>query len=117
GTALAALVVERVARRSFADVSTERVLRPLRMTSSSWERRRAVYPVVDLVSTAPDLARFGRAVLRGGELDGARILSERSVDEMLEGSLGWQETKIGKYALVGHEGEDARASTGLYLDR
>jgi CubicO group peptidase (beta-lactamase class C family) len=35
-----------------------------------------------LTSTAPDYARFVRMILRGGELDGARILSQASVAEM-----------------------------------
>jgi CubicO group peptidase (beta-lactamase class C family) len=117
GSAVAALAVERVAQRSFADESTARVFEPLRMKNTEWDRRRAVYPVVDLLSSAADLARFGRAVLRGGELDGARILPETAVDEMLRDSLGWQHTKIGSFALTGHEGEDKRASTGFYLDR
>lgn len=33
-------------------------------------------------STAPDLWRFARMVLNGGELDGARVLSERTVERM-----------------------------------
>ena len=117
GSAVAALVVERVAGRSFADESTARVFEPLHMKSTEWDRRRAVYPVVDLKSNASDLARFGRAMLRGGELDGTRILPESAVDEMLRDSLGWQHTKIGAYALAGHEGEDKRASAGFYIER
>ena len=35
-----------------------------------------------LVSTAPDYTRFVRMVLRGGELDGARVLKSETVDEM-----------------------------------
>ena len=31
-------------------------------------------------SSAPDLLRFGRAMLRGGELDGVRVLGPRSLD-------------------------------------
>lgn len=117
GSAVAALAVELIAKRSFAEESTARVIEPLRMKSTEWDRRRAVYPVVDLQSSAGDLARFGRAILRGGELDGTRILPESAVDEMLRDSLGWQHTKIGAHALTGHEGEDKRASTGFYLER
>jgi CubicO group peptidase (beta-lactamase class C family) len=117
GSAVAALAVERIAGRSFAEESTARVFEPLRMKSTEWDRRRAVYPVVDLQSSAADLSRFGRAILRGGELDGTRILAESAVDEMLRDSLGWQHTTIGVHALTGHEGEDKRASTGFYLDR
>jgi CubicO group peptidase (beta-lactamase class C family) len=117
GSAVAALAVERVAQRSFAEESNARVFEPLRMKSTEWDRRRAVYPVVDLRSSAADLARFGRAMLRGGELDGTRILPESAVEEMVRDSLGWQHTKIGAYALTGHEGEDKRASTGFYIER
>jgi CubicO group peptidase (beta-lactamase class C family) len=35
-----------------------------------------------LVSTAPDYARFVRAMLRGGELDGNRVLRAETVAEM-----------------------------------
>ena len=35
-----------------------------------------------LVSTAPDYTRFVRMVLRGGELDGVRVLKSETVDEM-----------------------------------
>ena len=35
-----------------------------------------------LIGTAPDYARFVRAMLRGGELDGKRVLSEAGVAEM-----------------------------------
>jgi CubicO group peptidase (beta-lactamase class C family) len=39
-------------------------------------------------STAPDYIRFLRAILRGGELDGARVLEPASVELMLTASLG-----------------------------
>lgn len=39
-------------------------------------------------TTAPDYIRFLRAILRGGELDGARILAPESVELMLTASLG-----------------------------
>lgn len=39
-------------------------------------------PSGGLFSTAPDLARFYRMVLRGGELDGERILSAEAVEQM-----------------------------------
>lgn len=40
-----------------------------------------------IFSTAGDLARFGEAIRRGGELDGRRILGEASVAEMLRDQL------------------------------
>jgi len=41
-----------------------------------------------LSSTAHDYARFTRMILRGGELDGQRILSEASVAEMARNQIG-----------------------------
>jgi CubicO group peptidase (beta-lactamase class C family) len=40
-----------------------------------------------IFSTAGDLARFGEAIRRGGELDGRRMLSEAGVAEMLRDQL------------------------------
>lgn len=145
GAALAAYAVERISGASFADASARAVFAPLAMRRTTWapcpdpERAAphalrdgvfaradrspyAVYPAVDLWASAQDLARFGRAILRGGELDGARILSAASVDLMLrearpDQALGWQIRTIGGARVVGHEGEDEGASTGLYVDR
>jgi CubicO group peptidase (beta-lactamase class C family) len=41
-----------------------------------------------LTSTAPDYAKFLRAILRGGELDGKRVLSKESVAEMSRNQIG-----------------------------
>jgi CubicO group peptidase (beta-lactamase class C family) len=143
GAALAALAVEHVAGESFAKVSARRVFTPLRMTSTGWtatasppvatpyahrqgafvalpQPSHAVYPAVDLFSSAHDLARFARAILRDGELDGARILSAASVRAMVQGegdqALAWQLRTIGGARVTGHEGEDAGATTALFLD-
>jgi CubicO group peptidase (beta-lactamase class C family) len=42
----------------------------------------ALAPAGSLLTTVLDLARFGRMLLQGGELDGARIVSEDSLREM-----------------------------------
>jgi CubicO group peptidase (beta-lactamase class C family) len=41
-----------------------------------------------LFSTAPDYLRFTRMVLRGGELDGERVLSQASVDALGRNQIG-----------------------------
>ena len=43
---------------------------------------RLQHPAGGLWSTAHDIVRFGRAMLRGGELDGVRVLEPQSVAEM-----------------------------------
>lgn len=148
GVALAAFAVERVSGEPFARFSTRRVFEPLGMRSTGWSavpfaspavpytRRdgrfvavshasHAVYPSADLYSTARDLARFARAILGEGELEGSRVLSAKSVDAMLrvdpdggaaDQALAWQVRTIGSLRVAGHEGEDDGASTALYLD-
>ena len=43
-----------------------------------------------LFTTAPDLARFARMLVNGGELDGKRILSSKSVSAMTRNHLSWR---------------------------
>lgn len=145
GASLAALAVERVTGETFAHVSARQVFQPLRMTSTGWtapsrpalvvatphayrdgtyvalpQASHAVYPAVDLRSSPRDLGRFARAILREGELDGTRVLSADGIRTMLHGdgeqALAWQLRTIGGAHVIGHEGEDAGASTALFLD-
>ena len=151
GPSLAALAVERASGTRFADRARERVFAPLGMRATAFGQdalpagsrvaapyaargdgfvrlsppSHVLYPVVDLFSTPRDLARFARAIARGGELDDVRILSAPSVSEMLRvqlpdaapgEALGWQARTFGGRSVVGHEGEDSGVSTGLYLD-
>lgn len=144
GVSLAALAVEHVSGESFSHYAEAHVFVPLRMTHATYETApndaafphrgttplprpsHALYPIVDLYASANDLGRFARAILRGGELDGARILSPTSVDEMLrppfpavapDQALGWQLRTFCDRATAGHEGEDQGASTAMFLDR
>ena len=41
-----------------------------------------------LIGTAPDYLRFLRMLLRGGELDGRRLLAEATVAELLANQIG-----------------------------
>jgi CubicO group peptidase (beta-lactamase class C family) len=146
GAALAALAVERISGEGFVDFTRRRLFVPLGMKSTGWRAPRpehaatphalrdggfvalpqashAVYPVVDLRSSAHDLARFARAILREGELDGTRILAPPSIRTMLSAdardgdqALAWQLRTIGGQRVTGHEGEDAGATTALFLD-
>ena len=106
GFALLGHLVATRSRRPFPDVVRERVLAPLGMTRSSFPvevsgpgiatayggsiaggagRKPAPYvrnlsgPAGALLTSARELAQFGRMVLRGGELDGVRLLSESTL--------------------------------------
>jgi CubicO group peptidase (beta-lactamase class C family) len=150
GPSLAAFVVERVTHMRFADRVAMQIFEPLGMTTAFFLQpsarpprptatpyasrgtevlrlappSHALYPVVDMFASARDLVRFGRAIVRGGELDGVRILRTETVAEMLhvpfdaapDDALGFQVRTFGGARVFGHEGEDVGASTGLYID-
>ncbi len=109
--ALAGWIAARAEGVSFDELARKGLFEPLRMTHSSLIPPRdagpalaAAYgrsgpfsgservphetvsgtaPAGALITTASDLARFGTALLRGGELDGARVLTPESVAEMM----------------------------------
>lgn len=106
GTALAGYIVEQVSGEHFADYVERHVFEPLGMTASTFreplpaelEDRIArghqledgrltarpfqyyslIMPAGSATVSGPDMARFMLAMLNGGELDGARILSPES---------------------------------------
>lgn len=104
GIDLAGLALERVARRGFAEHMRRAWLEPLGMAHSSFVLDEHVAPHLahgqvkghvagpvtirdvpagGLFSSATDLAQFMRLVLRGGELDGRRLLRPETVAAML----------------------------------
>jgi len=114
----AGLVIERASGQSLGDYLTANLWGPLGMTHTTFapdeDARRSLMPMHSRMpdgslapngvempippevhsggggsySTVGDYARFMRALLRGGELDGTRVLSEASVDLMFTPSLG-----------------------------
>jgi CubicO group peptidase (beta-lactamase class C family) len=98
--AVAAHVVEAISGETFDAYAERHVFAPLRMTSSSFRQpiptalreRRAdmpdlpplvTYPAGGLATTADDMGRFLRSMLRGGELEGGRILRPDTVSLLL----------------------------------
>lgn len=161
GFILLASVVEAVSGRSLAELAAERVLEPLGMRDSCFcpspeltarcaateELRDGVLQGVvhdqnarylggvggnaGLFTTAGDLARFARAMLRGGELDGERVLTEESVDAVMtehhapgevRRTLGWRLANPTDVHLHGAPTAESVGHTGftgtcLWIDR
>jgi uncharacterized protein YbbC (DUF1343 family)/CubicO group peptidase (beta-lactamase class C family) len=84
-----------------------------------------------LFSTAADLARFARMLLRGGELDGTRVLAPLTVAKMIEPAspedhlnqraLGWDvdssfSANRGELLPVGSFGHTGFTGTSLWID-
>jgi CubicO group peptidase (beta-lactamase class C family) len=74
--------------------------------------RRHPMPAGGLFSTAGDMARFGQMLLRGGELDGHRVLSEASVAEMCRRQT--PESVKERYGLGLAVGDDVYGHGGAY---
>lgn len=140
---LLAEIVERVRGRSFAALMREDLFAPLGMAATTFDPRDGAPPglpiegrlgppgvdgetVLDyfvalampgggLWSTAEDIARFGRAMLLGGRVDGVRVLGRPFVEAMTrlqtaglaeagtgrppDYALGWGRTGIGPGAI------------------
>ena len=107
-----ALVIEVVSGQSFDQFLDSRIFKQLRMVDTGFyvpdeKRARLVDPIPSgrpalwdvtkpaklfsggggLVSTAPDYLRFCQMLLNGGELDGVRILSAKTVQQMTTNAL------------------------------
>ena len=143
-TALAGLIVETVAGVPFNDYIRREILAPLGMEHSSFveplpeslkqhmaksyavEAGRFVEKPFEIISsfgpagalsaTATDMARFGQAILNGGELDGRRIIRADTLKQMLSRAfshddrlmgmaLGFYEEDVNGVRLVGHGGD------------
>jgi CubicO group peptidase (beta-lactamase class C family) len=112
GVDVLARVIEAVSGQSFDHFLDNRIFKPLHMVDTGFyvpaeKRARLVDPIPGgrpalwdvtkpaklfsggggLVSTAPDYLRFCQILLNGGELDGARILSEKTVQQMTTNGL------------------------------
>ncbi len=154
GFSLLGYMAARLNGRSFPEFVRERVLGPLGMARSSFPvepsgpdvvvaygsvfkggaGRRPAGPLKNwsgpagaLVTSALELSRFGRMVLRSGELDGSRILAKETLDEATrvhalnhpdldEGlGLGFFVSRWRGRPLVGHDGGLAGIATRIAL--
>jgi CubicO group peptidase (beta-lactamase class C family) len=139
GMALAGYIVERAAGESYADYVAEHMLHPLGMMHATFRQPlpedlapliaksysradRPPWPFFETIAASPagalsatggDMGRFMLALLHGGSLDGARVLSEESLDGMMapqittaSGSMGlvFYETRLEGARFVGHNG-------------
>lgn len=139
GLALAGYIVERVSGEPYPAYIQRYTLDPLGMNHSTFRQplpdnlaplmakgyRRSdkaplaffetiVAPTGGLSATGADIGRFIRALLNGGELDGARILSKARLEEMMApasatpaGYLGlvFFGGKVADRDSIGHDGE------------
>jgi CubicO group peptidase (beta-lactamase class C family) len=86
----------------------------------------AFYPAASLRVSILGLSRFLIAIANGGELDGERVLTQESVDEILRyqipdvdgrQALTFRDRDVNGHLYVGHSGETFGASTQMLLSR
>lgn len=144
-------VVEAASGEDFRARSEARLLEPLALDGAGWfledvERARiatpfvwsartrrftpvphggyAFYPASSLRVSIAGMARYARAVARGYELDGARVLSEALRDEMhrvpfpgadRDQAHAWNYASIRGHRFLHHSGSTNGGSTQLYV--
>jgi CubicO group peptidase (beta-lactamase class C family) len=106
---------------SYANEAGNFVEKPFEIVSS-------FAPAGAMSATSTDMAKFSLAILNGGELNGNRILREETVEQMLTRNfthddrmmgmaLGFYETEINGFRIVGHGGDTAWFHSDLGIDR
>jgi CubicO group peptidase (beta-lactamase class C family) len=152
GLTLVGHLVERLSGKSLEDYSREAIFEPLGMTETSWrgagfapQSGLAVphrwsadgglvplgaygypdWPAGSLRTSAPHLARLMRMLMNRGEVDGVRVLTQASVDEMtrLQAPTADHQQGLVLYFLdaptvagarMGHNGADPGVRTEMY---
>jgi CubicO group peptidase (beta-lactamase class C family) len=150
GVALAGYIVERASGEPFASYVQRHILDRLDMRLSTFQQPLpdalaplmakgyrvanspplphfetiAMAPSGGLSATGVDMGRFMRALLGGGALDGARILSEASLEAMMAPSnptpagylgLAFFGTKVADQDAIGHDGATMTFFSSLTL--
>jgi hypothetical protein len=82
GLNIAGRVLEVMTKRSFEQLMSERICRPLMMRNTNFSSFNAVNPSGGAISTANDYMNFLTMILNNGMFNGKRILSEKAIEEM-----------------------------------
>jgi CubicO group peptidase (beta-lactamase class C family) len=150
-TALAGYVVQRVSGQPLDRYIDDHIFKPLKMSRSTFVQPLPTdlqpfmsqgyrlasqpakdfefvepYPAGGLTTTAADMVRFIRAELRGGELDGARILGaptlakmharQFGLDPRMNGMcLSFYEESLNGHRIIGHGGDTLWFHSALHL--
>jgi CubicO group peptidase (beta-lactamase class C family) len=154
-TALAGLIVSNISGLEFTDYIQRNILDPLGMANSSFveplpehladnmtvsyksDKGRLIEQPFEIITnfapagaesaTSVDMVKFGQAILNGGELNGARILRQETVEQMLSESfshdprlmgmgLGFYATDYNGFRVMGHGGDTRWFHSYLGID-
>ncbi|GAA1787331.1 beta-lactamase family protein [Planosporangium flavigriseum] len=111
---------DRLAALYLPDPATGRAVREDRLSAGARRRPTIFSGGGGLISTAADYHRFTQMLLRGGELDGARVLGSRTVRLMtanhLPGGLDLGQLSTGGFAESTFDGVGFGLGFGIVLD-
>jgi CubicO group peptidase (beta-lactamase class C family) len=82
GSNIVGRVLEVVGKKGFERLMMDRIFRPLGMKRSTFASEFAVNPFSGATSTPADFLKFEVMLLKGGTVNGKKILSESSIQEM-----------------------------------
>jgi CubicO group peptidase (beta-lactamase class C family) len=83
GVSIAAKVLEAATKKTFDRLASEKLFHPLGMKSSTFYKEKGgINPFDGAVTTAADLMNFMEMLLNNGTLNGKKILSDASVQEI-----------------------------------
>jgi CubicO group peptidase (beta-lactamase class C family) len=82
GLQIAAAVIDKISGQSFEDLFAERIAKPLGLKNTDFNHHPVALPAGGASSTPADYLTFLNMILNKGELNGKRILSDHSIDEM-----------------------------------
>ncbi len=83
GISIAAKALEAVTKKTFDRLASEKLFRPLNMKASTFYKEKGgINPFDGAVTSAGDLMNFMQMLLNKGTVNGKKILSETSVDEI-----------------------------------
>lgn len=88
GLQIAGAILEKISGQSFGQLFITRIATPLGMTNTDFGNRPVALPAGGASSTAEDYMHFLEMIRNKGVYKGARILSERSVEEMEKNRIG-----------------------------
>lgn len=103
GPSIAARIVEVVSKKKFEQLVRQRIFSPLGMRNTAFvtEDGTPASPSTGAKSTAADMTRFLQMILNGGTLNGKKVLSPESIEEMRKIQFSAEKIKNAPKAMEG----------------
>ena len=88
GLQIAGAVIEKIAGKTFEELFSERIARPLGLRNTDFGKKKVAFPAGGAYSTPEDYLIFLNMILHKGNFNGKQILTEKSASEMEINRIG-----------------------------